>query len=807
MGGGSSFNRKRRRDIMDVYQAEDPDPTEERQAGRQFDSLGPTPYEMGSDFEGSDEEIDEETAFTAKDKSQYGGWFPEDADAGFSDEDAGAGDLSAEEHEASDGASDEAADSEAESESDGERHQQVLAEVTGRQAGRQRQQKQKLVTEAYPESEANLPPVQNGSGNDLTVADMMRALGKDGAKLGKVGKQLAKLAKAAAPVGPALPGPIQARQRRRAGYEATTEEVSKWQDLVKANREAPTLDLAKLQQRGGPQAPSTIASMTAGFKPQSEMEKDIEAMLLAAQAAAGDKSEEAEENDLVGKALTVEEVRARQQALARMRSLLLRHADKARHLKKIKSKDFHRRTIRAAKAKAKKAGEAEGDEEGYLRLAAEQAELERAKERLTLRHKNSSRWARRALKRGVNVMDEGTREALDEQLRIGQELRRKVERVEEPGSSGDDSDDGTDASDQDDGDKPAETTGGRDKLSQRAAKRMRTGALDILQGQDAEAPSKGLLALPFMRRALERQKATAQADAAEVLRELDRQDAGPDGDDETGDGVGEDDEQAWGSGRMVFGGTIQPATQQAQPAADSGESSDEFEDAEARIARVTQDTQPPAAALPQSKATARAAAAGVHVDEADGLEDGQSMQPVKGQGMTQRELIAAAFAGDDVQAQFDADKAAEAEAEAPPVEEPSQLPGWGNWADRQREPAWLLSAKAQAQKKREEALQARKDANMKGVVISERWDKKASKYGTPSLPFPFKSRDAYERQMRQPMGSDYNTSLSHRNFIRPAVLKDTGVIIQPIKFTKQGWQLRSDSGRLATYPGIGRAHG
>lgn len=46
---------------------------------------------------------------------------------------------------------------------------------------------------------------------------MVRALGKDGAKLGKVGKQLDKLVKAAAPVGPALPGPIRERQRRRAG--------------------------------------------------------------------------------------------------------------------------------------------------------------------------------------------------------------------------------------------------------------------------------------------------------------------------------------------------------------------------------------------------------------------------------------------------------------------------------------------------------------------------------------------------------------------------------------------------------------
>ena len=66
--------------------------------------------------------------------------------------------------------------------------------------------------------------------------------------------------------------------------------------------------------------------------------------------------------------------------------------------------------------------------------------------------------------------------------------------------------------------------------------------------------------------------------------------------------------------------------------------------------------------------------------------------------MSQRELIAAAFAGDDVQADFDAAKAAEAEEEAPSVEEPSELPGWGSWASRQRKPHWLLNAKAKAQK-------------------------------------------------------------------------------------------------------------
>ena len=76
---------------------------------------------------------------------------------------------------------------------------------------------------------------------------------------------------------------------------------------------------------------------------------------------------------------------------------------------------------------ALKAGET-GDED-IIRLAAEDAELARAKERLTLKHRNSSKWARRALKRGMNVMDEGTKAAVAEQLRLGEELRRKVSSV------------------------------------------------------------------------------------------------------------------------------------------------------------------------------------------------------------------------------------------------------------------------------------------------------------------------------------------------------------------------------------------
>ncbi len=65
-------------------------------------------------------------------------------------------------------------------------------------------------------------------------------------------------------------------------------------------------------------------------------------------------------------------------------------------------------------------------------------------------------------------------------------------------------------------------------------------------------------------------------------------------------------------------------------------------------------------------------------------------------------------------------------------------------------------------RQRQEAIAKRKDAKLAHVIISERYDKKASKYGTPSVPFPFNAKEVYERSMRQPLGRDYNTDSSFR---------------------------------------------
>lgn len=185
------------------------------------------------------------------------------------------------------------------------------------------------------------------------------------------------------------------------------------------------------------------------------------------------------------------------------------------------------------------------------------------------------------------------------------------------------------------------------------------------------------------------------------------------------------------------------------------------------------------------------------LQEEAGSEDERNMQPVQGSGLSQAELVRRAFAGDDVAAEFSARKAEEIEGELPKEEVPGVLPGWGTWAGQQREPRWAAEAKRKAQARKEAAAAGRKDAKLEYVVISEKWDKKSSKYKTPSVPFPFDSKETYERAMRQPLGREYNTDVSFRNLTRPAVLKDAGVIIEPIRFSKHMAQHDEQVGKNA----------
>ena len=106
---------------------------------------------------------------------------------------------------------------------------------------------------------------------------------------------------------------------------------------------------------------------------------------------------------------------------------------------------------------------------------------------MTLKHKNSSKWAKRILKRGLDVQDEGTRAAIAEQLHQHALLTRKMKSMKDNSSS-------DDSSDEDDGDDISDSDQDRaSKLLERAKEKT----LGVIK-EDDEVPKSGVLSLPFM---------------------------------------------------------------------------------------------------------------------------------------------------------------------------------------------------------------------------------------------------------------------------------------------------------------------
>eukprot|EP00884_Botryococcus_braunii_P004424 jgi/Botrbrau1/13983/Bobra.117_2s0013.1 len=150
--------------------------------------------------------------------------------------------------------------------------------------------------------------------------------------------------------------------------------------------------------------------------------------------------------------------------------------------------------------KAKEAGE---EDEGVIRLEAEKAERARIEERTTLRHRNTSRWSKRILRRGALAIDEGSKAAIEEQLRMHQELRRKLAPQE-----GEESDEDGEAS-SGNSSEGEEAAGQKPARNAKAVEQLRS-LLEQGEGEGEGEKPKGLLGLPFMRRAAERQRQEAQ---------------------------------------------------------------------------------------------------------------------------------------------------------------------------------------------------------------------------------------------------------------------------------------------------------
>lgn len=106
--------------------------------------------------------------------------------------------------------------------------------------------------------------------------------------------------------------------------------------------------------------------------------------------------------------------------------------------------------------------------------------------RMTLRHKNQGKWAKRVLERGLSKQDEGTQAAIAEQLHLHNLLTRKMNSMKDNSSSDDNSDE--DGEDFDSSDEE-----GASMLLAKA----KENTIKLMEQED-EVPESGVLSLPFM---------------------------------------------------------------------------------------------------------------------------------------------------------------------------------------------------------------------------------------------------------------------------------------------------------------------
>ncbi|KIJ66588.1 hypothetical protein HYDPIDRAFT_174627 [Hydnomerulius pinastri MD-312] len=721
----------------------------------------------------------------------------------------------------------------------------------------ERSKKRRILTERTEAGEESEFGVRGSS--TLKLDDLLAPLASSSTALAALKKSTKPLTSSSAKtktLAAPLPQRAQERLDREAAYEQTKEEVDKWSATMKRIKEAEHLSFPLQAEKPGRVSNLELA---AKFMPSNELESAVDKLLKSAQLRDEDI---ANTESLKMAHLSVEEVAARRAELRMMRELAFRADRKAKRVAKIKSKAYRR--IRKKQRERLDGAEEDDVEDEGERL---KAEVQRARERATLRHKNTGKWAK-AMK-GREGLDQDQRQAIGEMLERGEKLRRRI-RGEE---SGDESVENSESEDE--------------ELDEEAIKRGAFEELVALRAQGdtdtADLKSKSVFNMKFMRDAATRQSREADAQADDLAREMGfGLDAGKDSD---ADDIAEDTPATDAAmvhrtgGRISFHPgasaataiiprplgslasdtssvtlqstdliqemhraeltptpslptpTIAPAVNPwLVPSTSSGPSRKKNEarvhkDANtsskssnklkkqaakweeekqrarddavleidtAKVLTIPEPSAPSIFAKGKGRAKEGASntkASTVRDDESDAhseLEEQEraverKAQAKAGKGVQafqQRDLVALAFAGDNVVQAFEESKRQEMEADAP-REVDTTLAGWGSWggAGTKKHPPkpHLIKKVAGVDPS------SRADYKKAHVIISEKRDKKAAKYLVKDLPYPYTSHAQFARSMDTPLGTEWNTRVGFQRGTLPRVVKKMGTVIDPLE--------------------------
>ncbi|KAK8870029.1 hypothetical protein IAR55_000599 [Kwoniella newhampshirensis] len=638
-----------------------------------------------------------------------------------------------------------------------------------------------------------------------------------------------------------LPTVVQERLDREAAYEKTKEEGQKWAGVMKRVKEAEHLSFPlQAKDRGGVKSGN---EMLAGFKPENKLESAVTALLNQANLTEKNLTEK-EDLALEAQELTLEEIKERRTQLRYQRELLFRAEAKAKRVAKIKSKTF-RKLARKRAAKDNTGVSLKDLERLDPEKAEEEREKlerERARERATLRHgAKSGRWARDV---GGDAGElEDRRRAKEDMLDRKEKLQRKImgqgEGSDSESESEEDEDDdegvlksrafdqlaALNAAQKEEAER---AKGGKGlmqmafmkKAQDRKMKQVAEEEADLRRDiemfgqekgsdEDEESDDEDEEGRPAMMRVggnegrmvfagptpgtaspslTQQVSEPAQPVRRSALSQSTRDPSPPLSDPVL-------DHNPW---LIPTSGTAGPSRKRNAPIGSQNAKGEEkatralkkvTKGREAEVEDERVEIEVDGSSLLRKKASEKvnngkakairqAVTEGSEDEDED--EDGDELMPVNGvKAFKQRDLVAEAFAGDNVVEDFAKEKQRQVEADAPTVEDTS-LPGWGSWGGKGSRKRKHVNPKF-LKKTAGIEPSSRKDFTRSNVIITEKKDKKASSFLIKDLPYPYTSKEQYEKSFQVPVGSEWNSRVGYQRETVPRVVKKPGAIIEPVQ--------------------------
>lgn len=538
---------------------------------------------------------------------------------------------------------------------------------------------------------------------------------------------------------------------RIAAYEQTNKTLDRWNDTVKQNRRADHLmfplpdTLADAGLDNGELLPLT--KKTAG----TELEQAIMSIMEESGLGPASQSQKEQEKkvDANGEEQTISRSELKDLWAQRRkdREIQSREQKRAKRIKKIKSKTYrrvHRKERLGEEAKLheemKATGEIDSEDE------REAAARRRALERVGAKHKDS-KWAKMGSKAGRAAWDDDYRAGLTDMARRDEELRRRVE-----GRTG--------GSEGEEGDSDATSSSGDEDGNSRLLKE-----LDGDDEDEADGPHANLMKLKFMQRAEAARKQENDGLVAEIRRDL-----------ESGSEQEDEDDAEVQVGRRSYGlpeqkkrllrevklsvangakeksskGGLSSTNIHTSSAIDINDASsapsgagawsrgksavverkkkklsgDRRED-ELELHDATLMSQPPKSSKTKTKTAPKGAIEGLSstLQAGGDSSDDEFHHPL---AVRDLDLANRAFAGDEVVAEFEAEKEAIMSEDDEKMVD-NTMPGWGSWAGEGISKRALKRNKGKAMTKKEGIKRKdRKDAKLERVIINEKRNRKVS---------------------------------------------------------------------------------